>query len=283
MKILKLLVLLLVAALISSMLFACGETSDDSGGAPAETAAATAAIEEPAIETETTTQEEIILTTAEPTEPPTTAEPFVPDESMSYWEQIEAELAHHGLTGGIPVFQGVDENELMRRLGTSNARRTELDVSGDGVPFSTAWNIVTTQDVPNFWDSNASITFARDLETNIDDLIVGCLWIRGRRTEATDNFFDDDEPIYYMAIKTPTDDWATEGEVTPTGQQFAQDTWQKVFFYGRVMNEEAQSANMIFQIFIGYGLQEFDIGGIIAYKFPGNRDNERAALNLAGW
>jgi hypothetical protein len=37
---------------------------------------------------------------------------------------------------------------------------------------------------------------------------------------------------------------------------------------------------MAFQIFMGYGLMEMDIGGFIAYRFPGNRDNERAAMNL---
>ena len=280
MKNLKLLALLFIIVLISPMLFACGENDGDSG-TPAPTAATADAAEETT--PEPTTPEPTTTTTAAPTEPPTTTEPFVPDTAMGYWDQITAELAHYGLTGGVPVFQGDDDEALMRRLGATNARRTELDISGDGVPFTFAWNYATTRDVDNFWDSNFSMTFARDIDTEQDDLIVGVLWIRGTRTDASENYFADDEPIFYMAIKTPTDNWATEGEVTPRGEQFAQDTWQKVFFYGRVMNDETQSANMAFQVFIGYGFQNFDVGGVVAYKFPGNRDNERAAMNLAGF
>jgi len=275
---LKLLALLIVTVLISPMLFACGEGADDSGGTPAATVADEGATE-PTAEPTTPAPTEPPTTPA-PTEPPTTTEPFVPDESMAYWDQIEAELAHHGLTGGIKAFLGDNEEELMRRLSPNNARRTDLDLSGESVPFSFGWSYETTRDVENFWDANFSINLARDLPTEQDDLIVGVVWIRGKRLAESERYFPDDDPIYYLAMKTPTDNWATEGEATPRGEQSAQEEWQKVFFYARVMNEETQASNVAFQFFIGYGFQQFDVGGLIAYKFPGNRDNERAAMNL---
>ena len=278
MKKIKLLALIILAGML--VLASCGEGG--SSDAPAVTGEA-ADIEEVTTPEPTTPAPTEPTTTPEPTEPPTTLAPFVPDLSMGYWDQVVAELAHHGLTGGVPVLPGDDQEAVMRRLGANNSRRTELDLSGEDVPFSFSWHYETTRDVENFWDANFSINFARDIATEQDDLIVGVIWIRGERMAESERYLADDEPIFYMAIKTPTDNWATEGEVTPRGEQFAQSEWQKVFFYGRVMNEETQSANLQLQIFIGYGFQNFDVGGLVAYKFPGGRDNERAAMNLAGF
>ena len=280
---LRLFAMLIIAALV---LMACG----DGGGTPVGTAAPTEEAAEPADISATEPEPEPTEpppteAPTEPPPPPTTREPFVPAENMSYWEQIEAELAHHGLSGGVPVFQGDNEEELMRRLSANGTRRTEIDVRGYGVPFSSAWTFAVQREAANFWEANASISVMRDLDTEIDDLIVGCVWMRGRRTAATDSHLEDDPPVVYFAIKTPTDDWASEGDATPRGEQFLQggDEWQRVFFYARVMNDEVQSANMSFQIFMGYGLQEIDIGGLIAFKFPGGIENERAAIDLVGW
>jgi hypothetical protein len=41
-----------------------------------------------------------------------------------------------------------------------------------------------------------------------------------------------------------------------------------------------KSANMLFNLYIGWGLQEFEVGGVIAWVFPLTDDNEMAALEL---
>ncbi|MCL2099764.1 MAG: hypothetical protein FWH24_04935 [Oscillospiraceae bacterium] len=275
----KLFALLLFTAIVFVLILtACGDTPAEGSGAPAETAPEQEPITEPATPAPTDPP-----TTAAPTEPPTTTEPFVLDESMEYWDQIKAEMAHYGLTGGIPVFIGDSDEELMKRVGATNTRRTEIDISGDGVPFSFAYSYELSREVENFWDANASVNFARDLPAEQDDLVVGCMWIRGRRTGDSELYMAADEPMYYLAIKTPTDNWGTEGDMTPAGERSASENWEKIFFSGRIMNEETQTSQIVFQIFMGYGFQEIDIGGLVAFKFPSSRDNERAAVNLTAW
>jgi len=275
---LKLTALFLCALMLAPMVLACGEKPASAGSGSATEAAGTVA-EEVTAPPEPTPEP----TTPEPTttEAPTTTEPFIPDLSLPYWEQILSELTHYGLTGGTKILGGEDEAELMKKFGMGNGKKEVLDVSEDSsVPFSAAYKVWTTKDMTNFWDANYSCSLAKDIETQQDDLIVGVVWIKGRRTEESDMFMADDEPQYYLAIKTPTDNWATEGDMSPSGIQYAKGEWEKVFFCGRVMNEEEKSSTMNFNMFMGYGIQEFEIGGIIAYLYPSTPDNEKAAIKL---
>jgi len=104
--------------------------------------------------------------------------------------------------------------------------------------------------------------------------------VRGARISETEAFMIDDAPAYYLAMKTATDNWATEGGVEPAREQWAGEEWQKVYFYGNVMNEESNSKNLQFQIFLGYGNQQIDFGGIYACLYPWTRDNEMAAMQI---
>ena len=269
----KLIALLVLAAMLIPMTFACGEKADDETPKATESAGESAPTEAPTNPP----------TTQPPTDPPTTeepTEPFVVDSSLSYWEQIEAELAFYGLSGGAKIFPGEDEAALMKGFGAGTCKKAELDISGEDVPFSSAYRVTTEKDTDEFWNASYSRSCEKDVPVEEGDLIVGVMWVRGLRLSETEKFFDDDPPQYYLAIKTATDNWATEGDVTPNGVQFAEEEWQKVFFYGSVLNEESKSQNLQFQIFTGYGNQQLDIGGIAAYTFPWTSDNEKAAWNL---
>lgn len=269
---LRLIALFLCAAALLPMIFACGEK-------PEEAASTT----EAAGESPTPAPTPAPTDPPPPTDPPTTEAPippYEPDAALSYWENIEAELAHYGLAGGVKCLPGEDEAALMKKFGAGNSKKEELDVSGDGVPFSAAYSVTVSKDQTNFWDSSYSCALEKDLPVEEGDLVVGVLWVRGRRVAETEQFAADDFPEYYMALKTATDNWATEGGVEPAREQFAEAEWHKVFFYGNVVNEESNSKNLQFQIFLGYGNQQLDFGGIAAYLFPWSRENEKAAIKL---
>lgn len=266
----RILIFVFIILILTFFVSACGEKADstdqkDKAGteAPVSEAPAAKAVTEPPL----------------PTDPPTTeepTEPFEPDPAQSYWEQIESELAWYGLSDGFAVFNKEGENELMKKFSPGGVKREELDISGDNVPFSAAYRVTLAKDTTNFWDANYTCLFESDLPLEQDDLIVGVIWIRGARLGETESYMEEDEPQYYLAIKTPTDEWATEGETEPRGVQIAGENWEKVFFAGRIMNEEAKSNDVRFQIFMGYGNQYLDIGGILAYCFPSTTENEKA-------
>jgi len=164
----------------------------------------------------------------------------------------------------------------MKKFSSNGTKKELLDVSEENVPFSIAYTVRTQKEIENFWEASYSISLWKDVPTEVDDLVVGVLWIRGRRTAESDSYDMDDPPDYYLAIKTPTDNWASEGSMKPQGRRSAGAEWEKVFFCGSVINEEPVTSVMSFNIYMGYGIQEFDIGGIIAYKFPWTSDNDRA-------
>ena len=287
----KLIALFILIAMLMPVSMACGDE-------PANTGSGSGSGAEPAGQ-ETTPEPTPAPTPAPtdpppPTDPPTTeapTEPFEVDSSLSYFDQIYSELEWRGLTGGVMAFNAAnadndglpDEASLMKRFGLSNARREEMtpEQIGDGVPFTSAYTVRTSADQANFWEAGYSSAFARGLDTNQDDLVVGVVWIRGRRLEESEQFMEDEPADFYLAIKTPTDEWASEGEVQPQGRQSAnEEEWERIMFTGRVINEETQSSNMGFNIYIGYGVQEFDIGGIVAWIFPSTTDNEKAAMRI---
>ena len=274
-KFLKLTALFLCIMMLLPMLFACGE-KPETAGSSADAATTEAEITE--APTPAPTPEP---TTPEPTEPPTTREPFVVDANLSYWDQIYSELEYYGLVGGVPIFAGDDEATLMKKFGANSAKKEELDVSGDNVPFSAAYRVYTTKDMTNFWDASYAVSLKKDVPVEEGDIIAGVLWIKGRRSAESDMYDADADANFYMAVKTPTDGWATEGDMSPAGIHVPQnEEWQKILFSARIMNEETQSSTVGFNIYIGYGIQEFEIGGIVAYLFPSTPENEKAVWSL---
>ena len=273
----KLIALFLCVILLLPVAFACGNKSPDNnaakdGGTTADSVTEPSVTDAPT-EPPTTTE-------PPPTEPPTTTEPYVVDESLSYWENIYKEMEHFGLKDGVKCLAGEDEAELMKKFSTGSTKKTELDVSGDNVPFTAAYSVVTAKDTDQFWNASYNATLLKDLPVEQDDLVVGVMWVRGLRLGETEKFMADEPATYYLALKTSTDNWATEGNVSPSREQYAGEGWQKIFFCGSVLNEEKKSSNLQLQIFLGYGNQQVDFGGIIAFIFPWTPENDLAAANL---
>ena len=286
-NILKITALFICIIMILPMLFACGAKDGDDAGAKKDDGGTTV----DSGKADDTPKEEVTdpPTEPEPTEPPTEKETEPPfelqpiDPSLPYWEQVLNEFEQYGLTGGVQILKGDDEAALMKGFSPGNAKKEELDLSGDdSVPFNAAYKVWNTKDMENFWEGSYSTPLKKDVETEEGDYIVGVLWIKGRRIEETD-FYDLDDPlIYHLAIKTPTNEWATEGDMSPGGDQLmeASDEWERIMFFGYVLTEEKQSSTMSFNIYIGFGMQEFEIGGIAAYLFPATPENDKAIWRL---
>jgi len=272
---LKLIALFLCAAVLVPMTFACGKSGDTGSTTAADSTANSSSDTTPAPTTPPTTPAL--------TEPPTTTEaPTYPtvDPSLPYWDQVTKELANHGLTGGVQILPGTDEADLMKQIGVGACTKAELDVSKDNVPFTSAISLTVSSDPANWWEIDCKTPLVKDVPVEQDGLIVGVLWVKGTRNPGSTLRADDDPPEYYLALKTPTDNWGSEGEMTPLGNQFPTDKWQKVWFQGRILNEETQSSTVIFEIFLGFGFQEIDIGGLTAYYYPSTPDNEKNVLTL---
>jgi len=270
----KLTAIFILIAMLLPMNLACGD-KPEAGSAGNDTPDAVEETPEP---TPAPTPAPTEPTTEKITEPPT--EPFKPDESLAYWDQIYSELEWYGMKDGVKIFNGEDEAEVMRRFSANGTKKEELDLTGENVPFSAAYTVRTSKDIDNFWEAAYATNFLKDIETAADDIVAGVFWIRGRRTEESDAFMLDEPADYYTAIKSPTDNWASEGQMEPFGRQSAAEEWERIMFTGRVVNEEAKSSDMSFNIYMGYGIQEFDIGGIIAWVFPSTQDNEKAAIKI---
>ena len=285
-KHLKLLSLFLCIIILLPVIFACGESPDNNSnaGSPNDNDNNSGGGETVADITEPeATDPPTEPTTPEPTDPPTTeepTEPFVPDLSLPYWEQIAKEFEWYGLTGGIKILNGDNEEEVINKFRATNCQRDELDISGDNVPFSSAHRVTVVKDAGSYGSADYKAQCVKDVPVNQGDLIVGVIWIKGQRLSETENYDIDDEPQYFFAVKSMTDSSATEGDCTPSGGQYASSEWRKVFFYGRVLNEEDNSRNLDVRIFLGYGHQQLDFGGIMAYRFAYSKEIEAAAIKL---
>lgn len=283
----KITALFICVILLLPMILSCGDKSandnnsdnnKDKGGGIAETAADNS--QTPA-EPEITAPPETDpppTTEPPPTDPPTTWEPI--DPNLPYWEQIKAEMARYGLGDGVPIMNGADESEVMRKFNPINCKKAELDITGDKVPFSSAYRVTVAKDTPSYGSVEYKAVLVKGVPVKQGDLVVGVFWIKGARLSETEQFMSDDEPQYYLAVKSSTDSSATEGDVTPNGGQYAGSEWQKVFFYGKVINEESNSNNLDFRFFLGYGNQQIDVGGAYAYWFPYSAETEKAAIKL---
>ena len=286
-KKIKCIALFLCILMLMPVVLACGEKSADTAKATEAEGATEAATEAPVATDPPPPTEPPTTTEPPPTEPP--KPPFVADPNLSYWDQIYSELEYYGFKGGVKALTGETEAELMKKMSISNGKREELDLSGDNsVPFSAAYKIWTTKDQTNFWDASYGINLLKDLPVSEGDIIAGVIWLKGKRIGESEMYAADDPVTYHLAVKTPTD-WGTESNMNPPGDiEFDGDGWQKVFFTANVMYEAdapnspepGKSQNMIFNLYIGWGLQEFEVGGVIAWVFPLTDENELAAMDL---
>ena len=274
----KFIALFLCVVMILPMVFACGDSSDSNSGSANNNAAnndqANAGeetiTEPPPTEPPTTTE-------APPTEPPTTeepTEPFVVDPSMTYWDQIAAEIAHYGFTGGTKISSGDTEEAALNKFTRRYCKREEIDISGDGVPFSDAFRLVVDDDKSGIWDVFIEAPMLARIPVPQDDIIVGAIWVKGKSHEK------ENTPAEFELIFRSQTDWQSLESEHPYLIK-AGDEWQKVFFSGRVGRDDESSQRIYFSVCLGgYGLQEVDLGGYIAYIYPSTTENEKALSRL---
>ena len=255
--------LILCVFMLAPMLFACGEGSTEAttdGGAATEGNVEEATTPEPTPEP----------TTPEPTEPPTTYEPI--DPSLPYFEQMDIEFERFGFHDGgdVLTLEPADEKAVLDKMATNGSIKKEaLDVSGDDVPFTAAYTYDITAEAANFWDINVTGQFASDLTFTAGEIIAGVVWVR--------NAGGENPGQCYFAIKSPTDEWATEGAMNLNIYE-ATDEWEKVYFYGEVINDEPVGINIQFQMFMGYGPMKLDVGGLYIKRY--SADQFKATLNM---
>ena len=263
-KLLAKISLLLCVVMLAPMLFACGEGSTDAttteGGAATEAPVADVTTEAPTPEP----------TTPEPTEPPTTYEPI--DPSLPYYEQMAIEFERFGFHDGVDVLMAENEADTMTKFSNGGPVKKEVyEVSGEDVPFTVALKVDVTDTPENFWEASINRGFLADVPLEMGDIIAGVFWVKegGGENEAT----------FHLGIKTPTDNWASEGALNISSDTTIMgEGWRKVYFYGEVLNEEPQSSVMSWNWYLGFGLQKLEIGGFYCKKF--SADQFKATLNM---
>jgi hypothetical protein len=246
-------------ALILLITVSCGKSASPSSGSPDESVTE-AEIDTTAIETTVTPETTAAQTKApETTEEVTTYEPI--DPTLPYYEQCDIQFSRFGFSDGQSVC-GADEAAALSKVNKSNVKTEKVDLTGVSVPFTQAIRITTPNTTTNFWDSNIGITFTKDLKIEVGDIIAGCFWIR--------DLSDPDPANAYIAIKTPTDNWASEGKMN-INTLILTDEWQQVFFYGEVINEEPNSNKLVFQLFTGPTPNAIEFGGLYMKVYPGDQ------------
>jgi len=278
----KLIALFLCIMMILPMIFACGDKPAPSSTSDKVTESETTPPEENITEPAPTDPPE---TTPEPTtEEPTTEEPIEIgpiDPNLPYWEQVQLELSYYGLTNGVKIFAGDNEEAVMKKAGFgSGATKKKLELDGENVPFTSGYKVIINKEAADvLHDGKSWMLFDnKNVPTEEGDIIAGAIWVRGKRTGSSADFAATDPAQYFIAIRTPSDGFYSDGDIRPSGDQICNGEWQKVLFAAWVQNDDNNSE---FNMHMGYGFQEFDVGGLIAYKFPWTPDNDKAASRIA--
>ena len=263
----RIIIMFICVSMIFSMISACGKKADEpvDTGTPVEIEDST----EPIVE-ETTPEPTPEPTTPVPTEPPTTLEPI--DPNLPYYEYLDIEFARFGFTGGDQIIAD-NEADVLKKFSANGCKKAEIDISGDNVPFTLAYNVEVPREPENFWDINLTANFNKDKSLTAGDIIAGCMYIRDGGGENPSQF--------YLAIKSPTDNWATEGAMSQNLFELdAGDGWKKIYFYGEIQNDEAKASTAQFQIFLGYPIHNLQIGGVYVMRYPESKENIKAMSNL---
>ena len=209
-------------------------------------------------------------TTPEPTEPPTTLEPI--DPNLPYYEYLDVEFSRFGFTGGERIVADTEE-EVMNALRAKSCTKTEVDLSGEDVPFQHAYRYTIGNLAENFWDIAAEMNFDRNKTLSEGDIIAGCLYVRdaGGPNPAQ----------LYFAIKTPTNDWAGEGSMNISLVELDPDSgWQKIYFQGESACDESPASTAFLALFLGYDPHTIEIGGLYMMRYPATSENFQATRNI---
>ena len=266
-NIFKFIVLLMCISVIFSVITACGQNDSET---PANIQPPVEEIAQPEVVAEVVPAPTPEPTTPEPTEPPTTLEPI--DPNLPYYEYLDIEFARFGFTDGDRISADTEE-EIMAALRAKSCAKTEVDLSGEDVPFQHAYKFAIGNLAENFWDIAAELNFNSGKTLTEGDIIAGCLYVRdaGGPNPAQ----------LYFAIKTPTNDWNGEGNMNISLVDLdAGEGWRKIYFHGESLCDENPASTAFLALFLGYDPHSIEIGGLYMMRYPGTSDNIKATRNI---
>jgi len=267
----KFFTVLICLALMLPLLMACGEKAeeaDSSGTTPDSNAAGG--------EDVTTIPPTDPPTEPEPTEPPPTEPPTEPiDPNLPYYDYLDVEFGRFGFSGGDRIVADTEDG-VAEAFRAKASNKIALDVSGDGVPFTAAYRYEVPDLVENFWDAAAETNYSADKTIAEGDILAGCVYVRDGGGE--------NPAQLYFAIKTPTNDWGSEGDMSINSVELEPgEGWQKIYFTGEFSCDEDPASTAIFCMFLGYEPHTIDIGGIYMMRYPATSENIKATMKVPAY
>jgi len=261
---LRITALLLFVAMIVPMAAACAE-KEDSGTTTEASGTTTAAAED---KTDPVTDP---VTDPPPTDPP--LDPI--DPSLPYYEYLNEEFRRFGFVDGDLIVADSEEATLSKFI-PKGCTAIALDLSGEDVPFGFA-NRYEIASLPNpeneFWQIAIEAKFDESKTITTGDILAGCVYVRDAGGENPAHF--------YTAIKTPTDNWGSEGSMGVHDYVLEPgEGWQKIYFYGEFVNDENPASTAMFNFFLGYDPHNIEIGGLYVMRYPGTDENFKATMKM---
>lgn len=261
----KITALFLCLVMILPLAAACGEKTEN----PPADSNESQSLDENAT-SEQTEESEPETTSAPTTEPPTTTEPEPEpepiDPSLPYYEYLDEEFKRFGFVDGDRIVADT-EQALMDTFRAKGCTKTAVDLSGQDVPFQYAYKYEITAESTDFWDKAAECNFSASKKMAEGEIIAGCVYIRDAKGS--------NPAQAYFAIKTPTNDWGSEGNMNVNLVE-AGEEWQKIYFYGEVVVDEDPASAAVFTLFLGYEPHSIEIGGLYVMRYPATSANMKA-------
>ncbi|WP_123534393.1 endo-1,4-beta-xylanase [Halosimplex salinum] len=161
-----------------------------------------------------------------------------------------------GLPAGEFVYANYEAGTMAAfSAGAAAAETSEIDVD-ESQPFSSAVRVTVTEETENVWDVTMIGTATRS-EVNSGDVLLGVVYLRGpeeSENEPTVQFVskDQDNLDTNMVRSTP--------EVQPSAE------WTR-YYVPIQFDYDANAGTWRLELFLGYGPQTVDIGGIALIDF----------------
>ena len=263
---LKIIALFMCVAIILVMAAACGE-KDENEKSAGDNEKAEETTPAPIDETKTP------ATTQAPTDPPTTEEPTEPiDPNLPYYEYLDVEFARFGFVGGDRIVAETEQAVMDAITAKGFCSKSPVEVDED-VPFGTIYRFTITDLAAEMWETAAELKFSGSKTLTEGDIIAGCMYVRDAGGPNPAQF--------YLAIKTPTNDWGSEGDMNVNHFELEPgDGWQKIYFYGEAAVDEDPASTAIFEFFMGYDPHTIEIGGLYIMRYPDTVENMKATMKM---
>ena len=165
------------------------------------------------------------------------------------------------------------EQGILDILRGKDVTKNIIDVSDQDVPFESAARFEISREANDFWDISAELNFAGGKTLSEGDIIAGVMWLRdggGSNPAQT-----------HLAIKTPTDNWGSEGDMNVTAIGLDPgEGWRKIYFCGEIAVDEDPASTAILCMFLGYEPHTIEMGGFYIMRFPPTGENMRAGMRM---